>query len=148
MFEFYTNINMDLQMYILGFLPIFYMLSLVPNLTYLVPLSLIGGLFLMVAMIITFYYFFEEMPPFTEMKMFTELKEVSVYCSVFLFAMHNIPVLMPLENSMREPHKMNGVLIFASLLSAFVVVAFGLFGYNKYNDTQDTVIKNLPFENG
>lgn len=144
--EYWTNLNMDLRIYVLVFLPLYLVLSLVPNFSYLYPMSVLGGISLMIGLGFTFYYFVEDMPPFSGMETYTEWKSISIYCSVFLYALHNFGILMPLENSMKEPQKFTTILVLGMIVSAFIIVVFGLFGYNKFNYAEDSVVKNLPLD--
>lgn len=55
-------------------------------------------------------------------------------------------VLLPLENTMKNPRHMPVILATTMMINMFIYIAFGFFGYNKYLDACDTVIKNLPLD--
>lgn len=137
---------MDVRVYVLAFLPIFCMLSLIPNFTWLMPFSVAGSCFLILGFCATFYYLLLDFPSPARLDEFTDVAYLPIYCSVFLFAVHNMSMLMPLENTMREPRKMPVVLASTMIINISTIVAFGFLGYNKYLDACDTVIKNLPLD--
>ncbi|XP_015590133.1 proton-coupled amino acid transporter-like protein pathetic [Cephus cinctus] len=142
--EHFSNYAMDSRIYILIFLPIYLGLALIPNLKYLVPISIIGSIFLGIGLFITVYYLFVDIPSPESLNVATNVLSLPVYCVIFLFAMHNMSILLPLENSMKNPKNMSKVLRASMALNTCIYATFGFLGYNKYNNTCDTVIKNLP----
>ncbi|XP_043489315.1 proton-coupled amino acid transporter-like protein pathetic [Polistes fuscatus] len=47
---------------------------------------------------------------------------------------------------MENPRNMPRLIIIATILNTLVYVTFGFLGYNKYKESCDTVIKNLPLD--
>ncbi|XP_046748299.1 proton-coupled amino acid transporter-like protein pathetic [Diprion similis] len=78
--------------------------------------------------------------------MYTNFFAMPVYCTIFLFAIHNMCILMPLENSMKTPDHLPIILVISMTFSSTLYLLFGLLGYNKYVNPCDTVIKNLPLD--
>lgn len=146
MIEYFTNTHIDLRLYLLALLPIFLAFSLVPNFTWLVPFSVMGAIFLFFGFCATFYYLLSDFPSPSRLETFTNVEQLAIYCSVFLFAVHNMSMLMPLENSMVHPSKLPVVLGSSMMLNICIYMIFGFLGYNKYPDACDTVILNLPLD--
>ncbi|XP_014296569.1 proton-coupled amino acid transporter-like protein pathetic [Microplitis demolitor] len=143
--ENFVDTSINTRIYIIMFLPIYCILALMPNFKYLMPFSILGTIFLVLGFIITLYYFFDDFKLPGRLEIFTNITSVPIFSNIFLFAVHNMTMIMPLENSMKNPKNMPRILTLSMMLNMFVYMAFGFFGYNKYQDACDTVIKNLPF---
>ncbi|XP_015438308.1 PREDICTED: proton-coupled amino acid transporter 1-like [Dufourea novaeangliae] len=136
--EFFSSFEMDIRIYILAMFPFICGLGFVPNLTYLAPFSIIGFLLT---------YLIDDFPDPGRLQAFTHPWPVPMYCSLMLYALHNMTICMPLENTMKHPLHLPRLIVFNMLLNTCLYTAFGFLGYNKYmNTTCDTVIKNLPIE--
>lgn len=144
MIEFFSGLEMDPRVYIVIFFPFTCVLGFVPNLKYLTPFSVIGTLFLFLGVCTAFYYFLDDVPDPRRLNALTEVLPVPMYCAIFLFALHNMTLYLPLENTMRHPGHMPRLIVASTLLNIVTYLAFGFLGYNKYLDACDTVIKNLP----
>ncbi|XP_018407380.1 PREDICTED: uncharacterized protein LOC108783330 [Cyphomyrmex costatus] len=144
--EFFANLEMSSRVYIGIFFPFTCALGFVPNLKYLAPFSVIGTLFLFLGVCTAFYYFLDDVPDPRRLDALTEVLPVPMYCAIFLFALHNMTLYLPLENTMRHPSHMPRLIITSNLLNIVIYLTFGFLGYNKYPDACDTVIKNLPME--
>ncbi|XP_036142916.1 proton-coupled amino acid transporter-like protein pathetic [Monomorium pharaonis] len=142
--EFFSGFEMDPRVYIVILLPFTCTLGFVPNLKYLAPFSVIGTLFLFLGICIAVYYFLDDVPDPRRLDALTEVLPVPMYCAIFLFALHNMTLYLPLENTMRHPGHMPRLIAVSTLLNIVVYLTFGFLGYNKYPDACDTVIKNLP----
>lgn len=128
------------------FIPVYSCLAMIPNFKNLVPLSILGTASLGLGFIITIYYLFDDFPDPNRLDMFTDIVSVPIYCSIFLFAIHNMSVILPLENTMKNGYKMKKIITFSMIINIFICMAFGFFGYNKYKNACDIMIKNLPLE--
>ena len=147
MIEFSFDIKVDTRIYILALSPFVCLLGLVRDLRYLAPFSVIGALFMFVGIFVTLYYLLEDMPDPARLEAFTTVLPVPMYCSLFLFALHNVTLCLPLENSMKKPQHLPWLIACNMLLNTGMYIVFGYLGYNKYSrDTCDTVVKNLPLE--
>ncbi|XP_020287063.1 proton-coupled amino acid transporter-like protein pathetic [Pseudomyrmex gracilis] len=144
--EFFSGVKMDSRVYIVIFFPVICVMGLVPNLKYLAPFSVVGTTFLFLGVCTAFYYFFQNLPDPRRLDALTEVLPVPVYCAIFMFSLHNTTLYLPLENTMKYPNHMPRLIVGSLLLSAVIYLTFGFFGYNKYPNTCDTVIKNLPLE--
>lgn len=144
--EFFSGFEMNSRVYILIFFPFTCVLGFIPNLKYLAPFSVIGTLFLTLGICSAFFYFLHEIPDPGRLNAVTEALPVPMYCAIFLFALHNMTLLLPLENTMKYPHHMPRLIVTSTLLNVIVYLTFGFFGYNRYPNACDTVIKNLPLQ--
>lgn len=83
----------------------------------------------------------------SKLETFTQLLPIPSFCNLFLYALHNLTVTMPLENRMRTPHNLQRMLILNVSFNVLLYTTFGFLGYNKYmHDVYDTVVKNLPVD--
>ncbi|KAK0094557.1 hypothetical protein PV326_010602 [Microctonus aethiopoides] len=142
--EYFFNLQLNIRIYVIIFLPIYCLLALIPNFKYLVPFSILGALLLGLGFSITLYYLFIDFPSPGRLDMYTDMLSIPIYGSIFLFAVHNMTMIMPLENSMKNPQNMPRILATSMIFNMFIYMSFGFFGYNKYPNTCDTIIKNLP----
>ncbi|XP_011879552.1 PREDICTED: proton-coupled amino acid transporter 1-like [Vollenhovia emeryi] len=144
--EFFSGLEMNPRVYVVIFFPFTCALGFVPNLKYLAPFSVIGTFFLFLGVCIAVYYFLDDVPDPHRLDALTEVLPVPMYCAIFLFALHNVTLYLPLENTMRHPGHMPRLIVASTSFNIVIYLAFGFLGYNKYPDACDTVIKNLPME--
>lgn len=146
MIEFFSGYEINSRVYIVLLFPFIYALVSVPTLKYLAPFSIIGTFFLFLGVCVAFYYFLDDVPDPRRLDAVTEVLSIPMYCAIFLFALHNITLFLPLENTMRHPDRMPHLIVASTSLNIMLYLTFGFLGYNKYPDAYDTVIKNLPLE--
>lgn len=145
--EHYFKWDMEVRIYILALFPICCLMSLVPNYQWLMPFSVIGWIFMASGITATFYYLLSDFPDPSRMASHKEAETIPYFATIFLYAVHLMSVLMPLENSLKNPKSMPFLTAVAILFSMALNVVFGILGYNKYLDnTCDSIIKNLPLE--
>jgi proton-coupled amino acid transporter len=125
-------------------MPIYLAFSLVPNFVYLMPFSVIGSIFISGGLFITVLYLIYDFPSPSRLTMFTDYTKIPLVVCVQLFAVHNMSLLMPLENSMRKPQQMSMVVIISMTFNIGINMIFGFLGYNKYKNACNIVVKNLP----
>nr|CAD7575120.1 unnamed protein product [Timema californicum] len=146
-----TDETINIRLYILMLVPFLYALGLIRNLKYLVPFSALANVFILIGFCITLYYMFTDIPDTSDKVAITpDFSTLPVFFSTVIFAMEGIGVVMPLENSMKNPgHFLGcpGVLNIAMLIVVGLYAIIGLFGYLKYGDSVDaSVTLNLPLE--
>ncbi|CAL7943888.1 unnamed protein product [Xylocopa violacea] len=145
--EFFSGVELNARIYILALFPVICLLGFIPNLKYLTPFSLIGSMFMLTGVCVTLSYAIKDFPDPGRLNAFTAVLPVPMYCTMFLFALHNVTLCMPLENSMTHPTHLPRLVRTNILLNTCLYTTFGFLGYNKYADTTcDTVIKNLPVD--
>ncbi|XP_014208766.1 proton-coupled amino acid transporter-like protein pathetic [Copidosoma floridanum] len=144
--EYFTDWGQDIRIYIVVFLPFFCLLAVAPNFSFLTPFSVCGTICLVFGLLVSFGYFLSDFPSPSRLPAFTGFEQLGVFCAVFTFSVYNMSMLMPLENTMREPHTMAVLLAAGMVINVIVYVLFGFLGFNRYEDSCDTIIKNLPLD--
>ncbi|XP_063236029.1 proton-coupled amino acid transporter-like protein pathetic [Bacillus rossius redtenbacheri] len=143
--------ELNIRLYILMVMPFLYGLGLIRNLKYLVPFSAMANIFIFVGFCITLYYMFTGEQATSQVRLIThDITTIPAFLSTVIFAMEGIGVVMPLENSMRNPsHFLGcpGVLNIGMTCVVLLYAVIGLFGYLKYgDDIQASISLNLPTE--
>nr|CAD7196254.1 unnamed protein product [Timema douglasi] len=140
--------TLNIRFYILMLAPFVYALGMITNLKFLVPFSAAANLLMMTGFAITLYYMFKDIPPVENYPYIAAADEIPIFFSTVIFAMEGIGVVMPLENSMKNPsHFLGcpGVLNTSMTIVTFMYTLVGLAGYLKYgNDTAASITLNLP----
>ncbi|XP_016914190.1 proton-coupled amino acid transporter-like protein pathetic isoform X1 [Apis cerana] len=146
MIEYFSEVELNLRFYIIGMYP-FTCLFGFPSFKYLAPLTMLGSIFILIGIAVTLNYLIEDFPDPNRLETFTQLLPIPSFCNLFLYALHNLTVTMPLENRMRTPHNLQRMLILNVSFNVLLYTTFGFLGYNKYmHDVYDTVVKNLPVD--
>ncbi|XP_051163226.1 proton-coupled amino acid transporter-like protein pathetic isoform X2 [Leptopilina boulardi] len=126
------------------------LLSWVPDLKYLAPVSMVANVFMGTGLGITFYYLVINIEPIAEIPLVAPLSEFPNFFSITIFAMEAIGVVMPLENSMKTPQHFTGI---CGVLNrgmggvTMIYILLGFLGYCAYPDeTAESITLNLPVE--
>ncbi|XP_052862780.1 proton-coupled amino acid transporter-like protein pathetic [Anopheles cruzii] len=126
------------------------LLSWVPNLKYLAPVSMVANVFMGVGLGITFYYLVTDMPSIDERPLFLPVVQWPAFFAIVIFAMEAIGVVMPLENQMKTPQNfigICGVLNQGMAGVTLIYILLGFLGYVKYGDAAlGSITLNLPTE--
>lgn len=148
--EHYAGRPIELRVIIAGLLVPLILLSWIPNLKYLAPVSMIANAFMAIGLGITFYYLVQELPPVSDMPYVADIKTWPAFFSITIFAMEAIGVVMPLENAMKTPQNFTGI---CGVLNkgmggvTLVYILLGFLGYLQYGDkTAGSITLNLPVE--
>lgn len=148
--EHYAGQRIDERIFIAGLLVPLIVLSWIPNLKYLAPVSMIANVFMGLGLGITFYYLVWDLPSPFERPQFASLMTLPQFFSISIFAMEAIGVVMPLENSMKTPQHFIGI---CGVLNqgmggvTLVYIMLGFLGYLKYGDaTLGSITLNLNTE--
>lgn len=91
--DYYTGTPLDQRWIIGGFLVPLILLSWVPNLKKLAPVSMVANLFMGVSLGITFYYLVWDLPPISEVPKVSSISNFPVFFSLTIFAMEAIGVV-------------------------------------------------------
>ncbi|XP_063240806.1 proton-coupled amino acid transporter-like protein pathetic isoform X2 [Bacillus rossius redtenbacheri] len=146
--EHYSSVALDERVYIAALLVPLVLLSWVPNLKYLAPLSMLANALMGVGLGITIYYLVVDLPPLADQTHFGPVSGLPVFLSITIFAVQAIGVVMPLENSMRHPKHFVGAVGVLNRGMAGVTLMYmvlGFLGYLKYGDkVQGSITLNLP----
>jgi solute carrier family 36 (proton-coupled amino acid transporter) len=131
--------------------PICIIMSWLPNLKFLAPVSGLGFLFIVAACIVVFVYGGEHIghgqsSRETHKNMVFNLAGLPLFFGIVAFSSEGLLALaLPLEQSMRKPQKYMSVMYSTLISITTLYIAFGVIGYLLYgDDTADTLTKNLP----
>lgn len=148
--EHYTGTPMNLRVLIALLLVPLILLSWIPNLKYLAPVSMIANVFMCVGLGITFYYLVTDMPALTERPLFISVLHWPSFFAIVIFAMEAIGVVMPLENEMKTPQNFIGICgVLNQGMSGvtLVYILLGFLGYVRYGEAaMGSITLNLPVE--
>ncbi|EEB18936.1 proton-coupled amino acid transporter, putative [Pediculus humanus corporis] len=147
----HTGEELDQRWIIGGCLVPLILLSWVPNLKKLAPVSMVANIFMGVGLGITFYYLVWDLPPISEVPQVGSIDNFPVFFSLTIFAMEAIGVVMPLENNMKTPtHFLGicGVLNQGMSGVTLIYIFLGFFGYYKFGEDckYGSITLNLPVE--
>ncbi|XP_078043406.1 solute carrier family 36 member pathetic [Augochlora pura] len=124
------------------------LLSWIPNLKYLAPVSMIANIFMGTGLGITFYYLVWDLPPLTSVSLMAPISGFPQFFSITVFAMEAIGVVMPLENNMKTPQHFVGICgVLNKGMSGvtLIYILLGFLGYARYQEnTLDSITLNLP----
>lgn len=147
--EHWMGSQVDLRMLIGALLIPLILLSWIPNLKYLAPVSMIANVFMGLGLGITFYYLVQELPPVTE-RQFANVSTLPAFFAITIFAMEAIGVVMPLENNMKTPRHFLGIcgVLSQGMSGVTLIYMFlGFLGYLRYgNATEESITLNLPVD--
>lgn len=146
--EFHTGEEQNQRVVIALLIVPMILLSWIPDLKYLAPVSMVANVFMGTGLGITFYYLVMNLRPISEIPLVARIEDFPNFFSITIFAMEAIGVVMPLENSMKTPQHFTG---FCGVLNrgmsgvTMIYILLGFLGYVAYpDDTQDSITLNLP----
>ncbi|KAL0280160.1 UNVERIFIED_CONTAM: hypothetical protein PYX00_001535 [Menopon gallinae] len=147
----HTGQELDQRLIIGGCLIPLILLSWVPNLKKLAPVSMVANIFMGVGLGITFYYLVWDLPPIGDVPKVAPIENFPIFFSLTIFAMEAIGVVMPLENNMKTPtHFLGicGVLNQGMAGVTLIYIFLGFFGYYRYGEecVYGSITLNLPVE--
>ncbi|XP_063984257.1 proton-coupled amino acid transporter-like protein pathetic [Diachasmimorpha longicaudata] len=119
------------------------LLSWIPDLKYMAPVSMIANVFMATGLGITFYYLVIDLPSVNSLPLSKPLVEFPKFFSLTVFAMEAIGVVMPLENQMKTPQNFVGVCgVLSKGMSGVTVIyiLLGFLGYLRYPTSTNGII--------
>ncbi|XP_066904359.1 proton-coupled amino acid transporter-like protein pathetic isoform X3 [Halyomorpha halys] len=142
------HIILNVRFYILTVaIPVFFV-GIIGSMKYLVPFSAIANLFLLIGLCLTFYYILQDLPPISSRPLVVGITHWPFFISTAFFGLEGIGTMLPIENSMKNPHhflSFPGVLIIAMVIVVSLFTSVGFLGYLKYgNHTEGSITLNLP----
>lgn len=147
--EHFYGYDISIRLLISSLLIPLILLSWIPNLKYLAPVSMIANLFMGTGLGITFYYLVMDLPPITT-RTYATVSTLPAFFAISIFAMEAIGVVMPLENNMKTPKHFIGVcgVMVRGMSGVTMIYMFlGFLGYLRYGDeTGESITLNLPVE--
>ncbi|XP_026818256.1 proton-coupled amino acid transporter-like protein pathetic [Rhopalosiphum maidis] len=150
LFTYHMSYELNLRYFIAILLIPLILLSYVPNLKYLAPVSMVANLLMAAGLSITFYYMLCEIPSISKRPTVGSFETFPTFFCITVFAMEAIGVVMPLENNMKTPRNFLGVFGVLNVGMGGVTIIYillGFFGYLKYGEaTESSITLNLPTE--
>ncbi|XP_006614716.1 proton-coupled amino acid transporter-like protein pathetic [Apis dorsata] len=148
--DFHTGMAIPIRLYILTLIPAVLLLGQVRNLKFMVPFSIVANLSMMTGFALTLYYIFNDIKIPSHVKPIASIEQLPSFFATVLFAIEGIGVVMPVENSMKNPHHFLGCPSVLNITMTIVVSLYtvlGVFGYLKYmEDIKGSITLNIPTE--
>ena len=91
--DFYMDPDWDVRIYMAALLPLLIAFSLVRNLKYLAPFSMVANAFIAAGLGITFYYIFTDLPPIEGVRKMASFQEMPLFFGIAIFALEGIGVV-------------------------------------------------------
>ncbi|XP_033191566.1 proton-coupled amino acid transporter-like protein pathetic isoform X2 [Bombus vosnesenskii] len=148
--DYYTETDRDVRFYMAALLPFLIAFSLVRNLKFLAPFSMIANILIATGMGITFYYIFSDLPSISDLPNFSSWSQLPLFFGTAIFALEGIGVVMSLENNMKTPtHFIGcpGVLNTGMFCVVLLYSTVGFFGYWRYGEDTKASITLNPEQN-
>lgn len=126
--------------------------SLMTNLKYISPVSMLANVALLFGLVATLVIAFSDgpMPSFGERDSFTGGSQLALFFGTALFSYEGIALILPLRNSMREPEKFTnrfGVLNVTMFLITALFIFTGFVSYMRWGDeVAGSITLNLEVE--
>lgn len=123
--------------------------SLITNLKYLAPVSLLANICLTMGLIVTMYCAFKDgLPSPSERHYYTNGSQMALYFGTVLFSFEGIALVLPLRNAMKKPEKFSGALGVLNIgmgIIAFLFIFTGFFGYLRWGEeVAGSLTLNVP----
>ncbi|CAH1389589.1 unnamed protein product [Nezara viridula] len=148
--ECHTGYSYNVRIYISAFLIPLILLTWIPDLKSLAPVSLVANGFMLISIGITMYYLVDGIQSPLDMPQAAYFTEWPMFFSITIFAMEAIGVVLPLENNMVTPKHLVGIcgiLDMAMIVVTIIYILLGFMGYLKYGDeVLGSITLNLPTE--
>ncbi|XP_068154918.1 proton-coupled amino acid transporter-like protein CG1139 isoform X2 [Drosophila tropicalis] len=126
--------------------------SLMTNLKYISPVSLLANVALLFGLISTLTIAFTSgpMPPISERHLFTGGSQLSLFFGTALFSYEGIALILPLRNSMKDPEQFSkrfGVLNVTMFLITALFIFTGFVSYTRWGEeVEGSITLNLVVE--
>lgn len=119
--------------------------SLMTNLKYISPVSMLANVALLFGLIATLVIAFSDgpMPSITERDYFTGGSQLALFFGTALFSYEGIALILPLRNSMREPEKFTNRFGVLNVTMFFITALFIFTGFVSYMRWGDEVAGSI-----
>jgi len=136
--------NADRFLIVVLFLPVM-ILCLIRKMEYLAPFSAVANAATVVSLVIMFSYLLDSTPSPETYPAFAGFKNLPAYFGIIVFAFEGIGVVLPLENSLKNPANFPFVLNIGMTSVVSLYVVFSMTGYLKFGEQiEDSLTLNLP----
>lgn len=120
--DYYTETDRDVRFYMAALLPFLIAFSLVRNLKFLAPFSMIANILIATGMGITFYYIFSDLPSISDLPNFSSWSQLPLFFGTAIFALEGIGVVSTIDESRSNPRKFP-LFLFSSFLCQFLSIS-------------------------
>ncbi|XP_039281263.1 proton-coupled amino acid transporter-like protein pathetic isoform X3 [Nilaparvata lugens] len=140
--------DMNIRLYMIMAIPPLLIIGTVRSMKYLVPFSMLANMLLLSGVVFISYYVLQDLPPLSSRPNYIPITKFPIFFSTVICGLEGIGTILPVENSMRNPHHFlgcPGVLNIAMSIVVSLFTTVGFFGYWKYGDAvRDTITLSLP----
>ncbi|KOX75035.1 Proton-coupled amino acid transporter 4 [Melipona quadrifasciata] len=146
--DYYSGTSIPIRLYILTLIPAVLLLGQIRSLKYMAPFSVMANVSIIIGFVIILYYVFNGIEIPRDVKLVASVGQWPNFFATVLFAIEGIGVVMPVENSMRNPQHFLGCPSVLNISMSVVVSLYaviGVFGYLKYGEAvQGSITLNIP----
>ncbi|XP_076296414.1 proton-coupled amino acid transporter-like protein pathetic [Lasioglossum baleicum] len=143
-----SGMEISSRYYILALIPAVLLLGQIRSLKYMVPISMVANICMMAGFAITLYYIFRDIQFSSNVKLIASAAQLPTFFATVIFAIEGIGVVMPVENSMRNPEHFLGCPSVLNITMSIVVALYavlGIFGYLAYGeDVKASITLSIP----
>lgn len=147
---FHTH-DIDLRVYEVIIVVALMPYSLLRNLRALAPFSSFANIITFIGLVIIFQYITRDLYDYTRLPAFSSFSDLPLFFGTAIFAFEGISLVLPLENSMRNPEAFRGlagVLNLGMVSVTCLYTAMGFFGYLRFGQgALSSITLNLPIDN-
>ena len=122
--------------------------SLILNLKYLAPFSLMANLFIGTGIAVVLNYVFQDLPSTKDRTKIGDIATIPLFFGTAIYAFEGISLVLPLKNAMKKPSTFDspcGVLNIGLAIVTVLFITFGFCGYLKWGENvAGSLSLNLP----
>uniref|UniRef100_A0A1B6GKP3 Amino acid transporter transmembrane domain-containing protein n=2 Tax=Cuerna arida TaxID=1464854 RepID=A0A1B6GKP3_9HEMI len=145
--EYDSGLRLDIRYYIMLAAIFVIPIGLIRNLKFLVPFSFLAICALTFSCGYVYVEIFQDLPPISSRPAFKGFQTLPLFFTTVIFAYDGIGMVLPIENSMKNPRRFlgcPGVLNISVIWLVSMYAGMGFFGYLRYGDaTQGTITLNI-----
>jgi proton-coupled amino acid transporter len=150
--EHYVNWTLPIRLYQVIVLFLVIPLTFIRTLRFLAPFSAIANVFMVVGLAIIMQYCVRNLPtPVDQFDFVKPIGKLIIFFGMAIYSYEGIGVILPIENSMKDPRDFRGwtgVLNISMMLVTVLYITLGFFGYLRFGeDIKGTITLNLPMDN-
>ncbi|CAB4017337.1 proton-coupled amino acid transporter 3 [Paramuricea clavata] len=138
-------VDLSVKVWILILCPMLILFIMIRNLSSLAWLSTCANCLMAFAIVSIFFYLIPNTGSPSRLPKFAGWSMFPLFFGVAVFAFEAIPIVLPLENEMREPKRFPDVVKYGMTVVMVVYISMGTFGYLTCTDhCEGSITLNLP----